>query len=382
MSSLKPQATSNPIITATAVIDSQALLENYQQIKTLAPKSKILTVLKANAYGHGLARIAKLLANNTSVDAFGVARLDEALLLRAAGIVQPIVLLEGVFNQNDLPVIAVNDLQIVIHNQAQMDALLEIYPSRLQYKQIKIWLKIDTGMHRLGVSSDDFDKFYQQLQLSINVDNPLTLMSHLACADDQNNNTTTTQLALFEQLTKQCNDPKSCANSAGICAWPASHYDWVRPGLMLYGVSPLLNASNKQHNDATALAIKPVMTLQASLIALRQVKKGESVGYGANWTSRQSTTIGIIAIGYGDGYPRHAQNGTPVLLNGRIVPLVGRVSMDMITVDLGEHSHDNIGDIATLWGKNLPVEVIAKHATTIPYELLCNIKPRVQITVS
>ncbi|MBL4909630.1 MAG: alanine racemase [Alteromonadaceae bacterium] len=375
------------MITATAVIDSQALLANYQQIKSLAPNSKILAVLKANGYGHGLARIAKLLANSllieeNSVDAFGVARLDEALLLRTAGIVQPIVLLEGVFNQADLPVVAANNLHVVIHDKEQLNDLLNITPAKLLNKKIKIWLKIDTGMHRLGIASNDFDKCYQQLQLSINVDNPLTLMTHLACADDQKNGTTSKQLALFEQLTNQCNEPKSCANSAGICAWSTSHYDWVRPGLMLYGVSPLLNADNESSNSAQALSIKPVMTLQASIIALRQVNAGESVGYGASWTSDKKTTIGVIAIGYGDGYPRHAQNGTPVLVNGRIVPLVGRVSMDMITVDLGIQSTDNIGDITTLWGKGLPVEVIAKHASTIPYELLCNIKSRVQIILN
>ncbi len=379
MTNGKKQTASKAIITATAVIDSQALLANYQQIKRLAPQSKILAVLKANSYGHGLTRIAKLLAKNTGVDAFGVARLGEALSLRAAGIVQPIVLLEGVFNPDDLPVVAVNDLQIIIHNQEQMDALLDASPLKLFYKQIKVWLKIDTGMHRLGIASKDFDKFYQQIQLSINVDTPLTLMTHLACADDQKDDTTKRQLALFEQLTNQLKDPKSCANSAAICAWPQSHYDWLRPGLMLYGVSPLAGADDDENQSATTLGLRPVMTLQASLIALRQVKAGESVGYGANWTSKHNTTIGIIAIGYGDGYPRHAENGTPVLINGRIVPLVGRVSMDMITVDLGKQGIDNIGDIATLWGKGLPVEIIAKHASTIPYELLCNIKSRVQI---
>ena len=377
----------NTIITATAVIDSQALLENYQLIKSLAPNCKILAVLKANGYGHGLARIAKLLSDSLlteeySADAFGVARLDEALSLRAAGIVQPIVLLEGVFNQADLPIVAVNDLQIVVHDQEQLDAIIHMPAEKLLHKQLKVWLKIDTGMHRLGIETADFDYFYQQLKSSNNVQTPIVLMSHLACADDKNDDSTTKQLALFEQLTGHLDEPKSCANSAGICAWQQSHYDWLRPGLMLYGVSPLLNADNNSHNSAQALAIKPVMTLQASLIAIRQIKAGEKVGYGANWQATKNTTIGVVAIGYGDGYPRHANNNTPVLINNRIVPLVGRVAMDMITVDLGVDSTDKIGDIATLWGKNLPVEVIAKHATTIAYELLCNIKPRVQITVS
>lgn len=373
--------TKNTIITATAVIDSQALLENCQQIKSFAPNSKILAVLKANAYGHGLERIAKLLDENNSADAFGVARLDEALLLRAAGIVQPILLLEGVFNPVDLPVVAINDLQLVVHDKKQLDTIINMSAKKLLHKQLKVWLKIDTGMHRLGIEASDFDCFYQRLQNSKNVQTPIVLMSHLACADDQNNQTTTQQLAKFEQLTQHLNEPKSCANSAGICAWQASHYDWLRPGLMLYGVSPLLNADNNQQNNAHALAIKPVMTLQASLIATRQINAGEKVGYGANWQALKKTTIGVIAIGYGDGYPRHAENNTPVLINNRIVPLIGRVAMDMITVDLGIQAEDKLGDIATLWGKGLPVEVIARHATTIPYELLCNIMSRVQIIV-
>ncbi len=372
------------IITATAIIDSKALLANYQQIKSLAPSAKILAVLKANGYGHGLARMANILVNSTTpVDAFGVARLDEALILRASGIVQPIVLLEGVFNQADLPVVAVNDLQVVVHDKEQLNAIINISPEKLRQKQLKVWLKIDTGMHRLGIDKELFQYFYHALQQSHNVQLPLVLMSHLACADEQNNQNTATQLTLFEQITAKYTEPKSCANSAGICAWPASHYNWLRPGLMLYGVSPLNDATENQEASAVALNIAPVMTLQASIIAIRQVKTGECVGYGANWTSDKNTTIGVIAIGYGDGYPRHAENGTPVLLNGRIVPLVGRVSMDMITVNLGEEqpdntNHDEIGDIATLWGKGLPVEVIAKHATTIPYELLCNIKSRVK----
>jgi alanine racemase len=373
------------IITATAIIDSQALLNNFKQIKAWAPQTKVLAVLKANAYGHGLERIAKLLVNNEMpADAFGVARLDEALLLRAAGIVQPIVLLEGVFNQADLPIVAVNDLQIVVHNQQQLDAILQSTPQQLLDKPLKVWLKIDTGMHRLGIDPPNFKHFYQHLSSSHNVQTPIVLMSHLACADDQSDNKTTEQLALFEQITHGLNEPKSCANSAGICAWPNSHYDWLRPGLMLYGVSSLLDANSKEKQEekpTKALEIQPVMTLQASIIALRKIKAGECVGYGANWQSDKSTILGVIAIGYGDGYPRHAKNGTPVLINGRIVPLVGRVSMDMICVDLGANSQDLVGDIATLWGKGLPVETIAKYADTITYELLCNIKSRVKVNI-
>jgi alanine racemase len=374
---------SPPITSATAIINSQALINNVQQVKKLASTSKILAVLKANAYGHGLERIAKLLvAADNSIDAFGVARIDEALALRAAGIVHPIVLLEGVFSAQDLAIVAVNDLHIVVHNQQQLDAILQAKPQQLLDKQLKVWLKVDTGMHRLGINPQSFTYFYQQLEQSSNVANNIVLMSHLACADDKNNISTNHQLALFEKVTALINQPKSCANSAGICLWPTSHYDWIRPGLMLYGVSPLNYQAQQFNEQQPPFSLQPVMTLQASLIAIQHIKKGDFVGYGNNWQSSVDTTIGVIAIGYGDGYPRHAENGTPVLLNNRIVPLVGRVSMDMITVDLGTHSQDKLGDIATLWGQGLPVEIIAHHATTIPYELLCNIKPRVRLIVN
>ncbi|REL25303.1 alanine racemase [Thalassotalea euphylliae] len=365
--------------TATAAIDLQALAHNVTQIKQLAPDSQILAVLKANAYGHGLERIAEALAEQ-DVGAFGVARLDEALALRACGVVKPIVLMEGFFSPQELPLLDVNSLHTVIHNQEQLDALLV---ANLQ-TPIKVWLKVDTGMHRLGVEPAQFHDFYQALKASPNVQDDIVLMSHLSCADDVKSDHTPTQLGLFtaltEKLASQQRLQKTLANSAAICAWPATHLDWVRPGLMLYGVSPMLDKTAEQ------LSIQPVMTLKSSLIAKRFIKKGESVGYGAAWTAEKDTHIGVIAIGYGDGYPRHAPNGTPVLINGRRVPLVGRVSMDMINVDLGGAAqgecHDNIGDIATLWGEGLGIEEIAQWATTIPYELLCNITRRVNMTVS
>lgn len=361
------------IKTATSLINRQALLTNYQTIKKLSPNSKVLAVLKANAYGHGLALIAKTLtASELPADAFGVARLDEALQLRAAGVVQPIVLLEGFFDNQDIEILAVNNLQTVVHNEQQLDGLLT---AKLD-KPLKVWLKIDTGMHRLGVMPEQFFDFYQQLLDCPNVQDDIVVMSHLACADDVFNDFTHQQLHGFNQLTSNLKAAKSIANSAGICAWPQSHLDWVRPGVMLYGISPMLEQS------AEDLHLLPVMTLQSSLISIRAIKKGEPVGYGGAWVSDKDTTIGVIAIGYGDGYPRHAKNGTPVLLNGRKVPLVGRVSMDMITVDLGvAPQQDKIGDIATLWGDGLPVEEVAKCADTISYELLCNITRRVKIDI-
>jgi len=357
--------------TATATIDFTALINNVAVIKQQAPQSKVLAVLKANAYGHGLERIAKALSDeSTPVDAFGVARLDEALALRASGIIKPIVLLEGFFDPSDLAILASNNLQTIVHNDAQLKALC----SAQLDKPLKVWLKIDTGMHRLGINPNEFSHFYQQLSTSANVDKSITLMSHLACADDTQNDSTNEQVVLFNEITDSFGDCRSMANSAGILAWPQSHYQWVRPGLMLYGVSPM----QAEHG---LIQIQPVMTLQSSVIATRKLSKGECVGYGATWQSTEDTTIGVIAIGYGDGYPRHAKNGTPVLLNNRLVSLVGRVSMDMITVDLGANTDDKVGDIATLWGKGLPIEEVAQWATTIPYELLCNITRRVQMEI-
>lgn len=361
--------------TATAVIDCQALVENFNTIKKLAPNTKMLAVLKANGYGHGLERIAKALPE---ADAFGVARIDEALALRAAGIIQPIVLLEGFFSADELPILAVNDLQSIVHNEEQLQAISATTLSR----PLKVWLKIDTGMHRLGINPSEFDYFYQALNHCKNVQKPLVLMSHLSSADDLDEQATKQQLALFEQLTSTLDEDKSLANSAAVYAWPNTHYDWIRPGLMLYGVSPMpfvgKNSTAKVLKNSSA-EIKPVMTLQSSLIAVRKLSAGEKVGYGGTWLSEHDTTIGVVAIGYGDGYPRHAINGTPILINGRRVPLVGRVSMDMITVDLGINATDCVGDLAILWGTGLPVEEIAQWATTIPYELLCNITRRVRI---
>ncbi|WP_448567303.1 alanine racemase [Thalassotalea ganghwensis] len=353
---------------ATAVINLDALNRNFTFIRDLAPNAKILAVLKANAYGHGLERIAKALPQ---ADAFGVARIGEALALRAGGVVKPIVLLEGFFEPQDLDILAVNNLQTIVHNQQQLEAICQ---AKLD-KPLKVWLKIDTGMHRLGIDPQDFEKYYHALSMSPNVQQPIVLMSHLGCADDTDNPKTRSQIALFETVTAGLSNERSLANSAGTFVWPQSHYQWVRPGLMLYGVSPLAKANEK------AKALAPVMTLQASVIAIRQLPAGETVGYGGTWQSEKDTKIGVIAIGYGDGYPRHAQTGTPVLVNGRIVPLVGRVSMDMITVDLGANANEKIGDVATLWGDGLPVEEVAKWSTTIPYELLCNISRRVEISL-
>ncbi|WP_423185548.1 alanine racemase [Alishewanella sp. d11] len=347
-----------------AQIDLVALQHNLQRVKTLAPASQVLAVLKANAYGHGLVRVAQALSE---ADAFAVARIDEALALRTAGIVKPIVLLEGFYEAAELPILLANNLQTVVHNEMQLTAL-EQTPLE---GQLKVWLKIDSGMHRLGIEPSEFDSFYRRLWQCSAVLPGIRLMSHFCCADELSSARTTSQLALFEQIIAGKAEQRSLANSAAILAWPASHAEWVRPGLMLHGISPFNGHVGQQHQ------LKPVMRLSSRLIALRNVRQGERVGYGATWQAPIDTILGVIAVGYGDGYPRHACNGTPVWLNGREVALAGRVSMDMITVDLGPDAQDKLGDEAVLWGPELAIERIATAAGTIPYELLCNITPRV-----
>ncbi len=345
-----------------ALIDSAALRANLQRVKACAPRQRVMAVVKSNAYGHGAIKIAKLLQSD--VDAFAVRSLEEALQLRATGITNPIVLLEGFFHSNELPEIAKQDLQIVIHTTKQFEQLLK---ARLE-KALTVWLKVDTGLHRLGFAPNEIEPIYKMLKECSNVTPPIRLMSHLSNADDRQDASTEQQTQIFMALAKHLELETSLANSAGILGWPQTHCDWVRPGIMLYGVSPFPDAVAKQQG------LQPVMQLQSALISVKRLRKGDSIGYGATWTCPQPMPVGVVAIGYADGYPRHAPSGTPVLVNGRRVPLVGRVSMDMIAVDLRSQPNASVGDPVLLWGKNLPVEEIASLAGTIGYELLCNIK--------
>ncbi|PTC03003.1 alanine racemase [Vibrio mediterranei] len=354
---------------ATAHINLDALAHNLACIKQKAPDSKVMAVVKANGYGHGLRHIAK---NATGADAFGVARIEEALQLRASGVVKPILLLEGFYSPNDLPVLVTNNIQTVVHCYEQLDALEQ---AELE-TPVVVWLKVDSGMHRLGVREEQYQEFVERLHRCDNVAKPLRYMSHFGCADELDNTMTQQQIELFLSLTEGCNGERSMAASAGLLEWQQSRLDWVRPGIIMYGVSPF--------GDKTAadMGFKPVMTLKSHLIAVRDVKKGESVGYGATWTSHRDTKVGVIAIGYGDGYPRTAPNGTPVLVNGRKVPIAGRVSMDMLTVDLGPDALDQVGDEAILWGEALPSEEVAEHIGTIAYELVTKLTSRVEMSYS
>lgn len=354
---------------ATAFINLDALEHNLEQIKRQAPNSKVMAVVKANSYGHGLRHIA---VHANGADAFGVARIEEALQLRACGVVKPILLLEGFYSPGDLPVLVTNNIQTVVHCEEQLAALEQ---AELE-TPVVVWLKVDSGMHRLGVRPEQYNAFVSRLKACRNVAKPLRYMSHFGCADELNKPTTNEQTELFLSLTQGCEGERSLAASAGLLAWPESQLDWVRPGIIMYGVSPF--------SDKTALQMGylPVMTLKSHLIAVRDVKAGESVGYGGTWTCEQDTKIGVIAIGYGDGYPRTAPNGTPVWVNGRKAPIAGRVSMDMLTVDLGPGATDRVGDEAILWGNDLPVEEVAGHIGTIAYELVTKLTSRVEMEYS
>ncbi|HDG1699793.1 TPA: alanine racemase [Kluyvera ascorbata] len=350
---------------ATVVINRRALRHNLQRLRELAPASKLVAVVKANAYGHGLLETARTLPD---ADAFGVARLEEALRLREGGITQPILLLEGFFNATDLPTIAAQRLHTAVHNIEQLEALETADIS----EPVTVWMKLDTGMHRLGVLPEDADAFYQRLSQCKNVRQPVNVVSHFARADEPECGATEKQLAIFTAFTDGKPGLRSIAASGGILLWPQSHFDWARPGIILYGVSPL-----EQKPWGPDFGMQPVMSLTSSLIAVREHKAGEPVGYGGTWVSERDTRLGVVAMGYGDGYPRAAPSGTPVLVNGREVPIVGRVAMDMVCVDLGPNAQDKTGDEVIMWGDGLPVERIAEITKVSAYELITRLTSRV-----
>jgi len=352
-----------------AAVDRAALRHNLQVVRNTAPKSKVLAVVKANAYGHGLVQVAQTLI---SADGFGVARLREAIALRESGIGQPIVLLEGVFSHAEFDAAARMNFELVVHSFEQIDALETWHASR----PLSVWCKIDTGMNRLGFRVEDFPEAWSRLTSCRNVQSKLRVMTHLADADERDDERTPQQIARFNAVVKDLNVERSIGNSAGTLAWADSRVEWVRPGLMLYGMSPFA------HSVATDIGLQPAMTLSTPLIAVREVKAGEQVGYGGHWRAATDTRVGIAAVGYGDGYPRHVKTGAPVLIRGKRASIVGRVSMDMIAIDLSPLDESLVasvmpGDTVVLWGKGLPAEEIATHADTIPYELVCGISQRV-----
>jgi len=348
---------------ARALLSAQALLQNYECVRTAAPRAKIMAVIKAGAYGHGMAWAARVLRD---ADGFAVASVEEGAELRAAHIAQPICLLEGFFDSAELPSIVRHRLEPVIHHAGQLSALEQT----TGLADLNVWLKVDTGMHRIGFPTEIAASAAARLAACPAVAG-VRWMSHFANADNRFDTATKYQIERFLKLLDGLAVERSLANSAGILAWPASHLEWVRPGIMLYGASPLIGHS------AIELGLKPVMTLESRLIAVHPRKKGEAVGYGGDWICPEDMPVGVVAIGYGDGYPRHAPPGTPVLVSGVRVPLIGRVSMDMITVDLRTLPQAQVDDQVVLWGEGLPVDEIAAQAGTISYEVLCCVTARI-----
>lgn len=355
---------------AYAVLNTEAVTHNLQKVREYAPNAKIMAVVKANAYGHGVLRIAHALSDQ--VDGFAVARVDEGVRLRKSGIKKRIAILEGFTCAEELELLLKHQLDAVVHSAGQ----LAIFEQHTEQEKIAVWLKLDTGMNRLGFKPHEFQAVYQRLLRCSVIKQPINLMTHLANADDRQDDMTFTQLALFNDtlagLDLSEDNERSIANSAGILAWQQALTDWVRPGIMLYGISPFADSTG------ATLGLKPIMSLHSRLIAVKPIKKGDTVGYGGSWRCEQDVLLGVVAIGYADGYPRYARVGTPVLVNGQRVPLIGRVSMDMITVDLSSQPEAKPGDAVTLWGDELPVEEIALCANTIPYTLVCGVTQRVQ----
>jgi alanine racemase len=355
-----------------AVIDSAALRHNLGTIRAYAPGSKVMAVIKANAYGHGLVSTALALGD---ADAYAVARLEEGITLRAAGVRAPIVLLEGVFNAEQLAEAAHHRFELVVHDPLQVK-LLEAHRDP---RRFVIWIKMDTGMNRLGFRPESFGPALARLRALTVPALELRAMTHLARADERSEPMTLAQIEKFEStlaatgLTGAQRLATSIGNSAGTLGHPRAHGEWVRPGLALYGVSPFADATAADHG------LKPVMTLETTVLTVREVKRGETVGYAGAWRAERDSAIAILAAGYGDGLPRHLVNGTPVLIAGARYPLVGRVSMDMIAVDVTGAPKVTAGSKANIWGDGLPVEEVAAHAETIPYELLCGVSQRVPL---
>lgn len=348
---------------ARVVINLAALRHNLERARQLSPQSRIMAIVKADAYGHGLARVATALE---SADAFGVACLEEARLLRESGITRPVLLLEGPYNAAEIPEIRQLKLDIVVHEPGQVEMLEQAGPG----DPLTVWMKIDSGMHRLGFLPGAVESMWQRLSDCRTVADNMVVMTHLALATDRESPMTREQITLFYDYCPPGAGARSIANSAGLLAFPESHTSWVRPGIMLYGVSPMEDSIGPDEG------LRPVMTLESRLIAVKSVRAGGRVGYGATWQCPEDMPVGIVATGYADGYPRHAPSGTPVLVNGRRASLIGRASMDMLNVDLRGQPDARPGDPVVLWGEGLPVEEIAANAGTIPYELLCGVHKR------
>lgn len=344
-----------------ATISAGALAHNLRVARAHAGRARIWAVIKANAYGHGLERAARALG---AADGFAVLDFAEAERLRRAGVTQPILMLEGVFATGDVALLTEHALTPVIHHPRQIELLGALR------SPVDVYFKVNSGMNRLGFTAANVQAGYQALRAHPQV-NTITLMTHFADADGATG--VSAQLERFAALAGSLPGPRSLANSAALFRFPQTHADWVRPGIILYGCSPFAEQS------AAALALKPAMTLSSEIIATQELARGEGVGYGLAHRAEREMRIGVVACGYADGYPRHAPAGTPVLVNGRRTRIVGRVSMDMITVDLSDLRDAGIGAPVTLWGEGLSADEVASAAGTLSYELLCALAARVPV---
>ncbi len=362
---------------AGARIRSAALRHNLAEIRRHAPGHLLMAVVKADAYGHGLVESARAL---DGADAFAVARVEEAMALRAAGLMQRVVLLEGVFGSDDLSLAARERFDIVVHSEEQIAALADASLPR----QVDVWLKLDTGMHRLGIEPAELPAAAAALGQSAAVGR-LRLMTHFAQAEARDDPMTVAQIGLLAASAEAFDGAVTLANSAAVLAWrreleslaqrPREHGEhWIRPGIALYGISPFPDRTGPE------LGLRPVMDFHTVLIAVKTVRAGERIGYGGRFLAETDMRVGVAAAGYGDGYPWSMPDGTPVLVRGRRAPLAGRVSMDMITIDLSAVPEARTGDEVLLWGEGLPAEEIAAAAGTIPYELVCRVSRRVPRT--
>jgi alanine racemase len=347
----------------SATINRTALAHNLGIARAHAPHAKVFAVVKANAYGHGLLRAAAALR---AADGYAVVEFEAALQLRAAGYAQRIVLLEGFFDRRELTEGAARRLATVIHNEEQL-RLLEGLPSG---SRLDVLLKINSGMNRLGFAPEAVADAYARLQEHPGV-GKVTLMSHFADADGARG--VDWQLETFERAATGIAAPRTLANSAAILRYPSTHFDWMRPGIMLYGSSPFAEKS------AAALGLQPVMTLASQIISACALKPGDTVGYGGLFRAEKNMRIGIVACGYADGYPRHAPNGTPVLVGDRLARTVGRVSMDMLCVDITDMPEAGLGTSVVLWGEGNPIDDVAQAAGTVSYELMCALTARVPV---
>lgn len=347
-----------------ATIDAAALRGNLAIVRRMAPRSKVIAVVKANGYGHGMIRVARALID---ADGLGVARLADAVALREAGVNQRILLLEGVFGSEQFALAASKQCEIVVHSFEQVETLEQFAGTH----RFTVWLKLNSGMNRLGFRVDEFAAAHTRLQRCSSV-SLLRVMTHLSSSEDRGE-TTPAQLRIFNELVAPLQLERSVANSAAVIGWPESHQEWVRPGLMLYGMSPM------PESTAADFGLRPAMTLSTHLIAVQKIGVGEAVGYNGIWRAKRPSRIGIAAIGYGDGYPRATRGGAPVLVAGKEAPIAGRVSMDMIAIDITDLPQAQAGDEVIVWGEGLPAERLAAHADTTCYELVCRVTSRVPL---